>query len=121
MLRYWGPVIGYAAVIFYFSSLPHPEDRLPDLLFKQVSDKVLHMVEYAILGGLCYRAFRWASGPMAAGRAVVLAILTASLYGLTDELHQVFVPAREAGWLDWLADTAGAAVGAVGWNRFSER
>jgi VanZ family protein len=47
----------------------------------------------------------------------MLAILTASAYGLTDEVHQAFVPLREAGWQDWLADTIGATVAAVGVGR----
>ncbi|HJT22571.1 MAG TPA: VanZ family protein [Nitrospira sp.] len=119
--RYWAPVIGYASLIFYFSSLSHPEERLPDFLIKQISDKLLHLAEYGVLSGLCYRAFRWAAGPSAAGRAVLLAILVASAYALTDEVHQWFVPLREASWMDWVADTIGAAIGAVGWSRFMNK
>jgi len=116
-LWYWMPVVCYAGAIFYLSSLSHPEDELPELLIKQVSDKVLHLVEYGILGALCYRAFRWATGPRAARQAVVLAIVAASFYGLTDEVHQSLVPLREASWLDWVADTVGGIAGALGWSR----
>ena len=65
----------------------------------------------------CYRAFRWAAGPAAARHAVLLAVVTASAYGLTDEVHQAFVPLRDASWQDWLADTVGAALAAVGVGR----
>jgi VanZ family protein len=115
-LIYWGPVVGYAGLIFYLSALSHPEDRLPSFLLKELSDKVLHVVEYSILSLLCYRAFRWTAGPTVARRAVVLAIVTASVYGLTDEAHQLFVPFREASWQDWLADTIGAVIGALSWR-----
>ena len=115
-LVYWGPVAVYAGLIFYLSAQSHPEDQLPSFLLEAVSDKVLHAVEYAGLGGLCYRAFRWAAGPAAQRQAVVLAIVTASVYGLTDETHQAFVPLREASWQDWLADTIGAVIGAMGWR-----
>ena len=64
-LWYWAPVFGYAALIFYFSSQSHPEEQLPQFLMQEVSDKVLHAVEYAVLGVLCYRGFRWAAGPAA--------------------------------------------------------
>lgn len=109
---YWGPVVGYAGLIFYLSAQSHPDDDLPSL-FWAVNDKVLHALEYAGLGGLCYRAFRWgATGSMAA-RALLFSILTASLYGVTDEVHQLFVPFRESSWQDWLADVTGSALGAV--------
>ncbi|MCX5721920.1 MAG: VanZ family protein [Nitrospirae bacterium] len=117
MLGYWLPVGFYAGVIFFLSSLSHLEDELPSFLLQEVSDKILHAVEYGILSFLCYRAFRWAAGPAAARHAVLLAIVTASVYGLTDEVHQAFVPLRNASWQDWLADTVGAALAAVGVGR----
>ena len=115
VLSYWVPVALYAGAIFYLSAQSHPEDQLPLFVLRDISDKVLHAVEYGILSLLCYRAFRWAAGPAVARQAVVLAIVTASVYGITDEVHQAFVPLREASWQDWLADTAGAVIGAVSW------
>ena len=113
---YWVPVALYAGTIFYLSAQSHPEDVLPSFLFEGVSDKVLHAVAYAGLGGLCYRAFRWGVSGQVASHAFLFAIVTASLYGMTDEVHQLFVPLRESGWQDWLADTAGAVIGAVSWR-----
>ena len=113
---YWLPAVLYAGMIYYMSSQSHPEEQLPAFVLKDISDKVLHAVESAGLAVLCYRAFRWAAGPSVARQALVLAIVTASIYGVTDEVHQFFVPFRESSWLDWLADTAGAAVGALSWR-----
>jgi VanZ family protein len=113
---YWLPAVLYAGMIFYMSSQSHPEEQLPSFLLKDVSDKVLHAVEYAVLGGLCYRAFRWGVNGPVASYALLFAIVTASLYGMTDEVHQLFVPFRESSWLDWLADTAGAFIGALSWR-----
>lgn len=109
-LRYWGPVCGYAGLIFYLSSLPHPEEKLPTLV-TFFSDKVLHAVEYAVLGALCYRAVRGSGNDWWRRPAIPAAILLASLYGASDEVHQAFVPFRDSSWLDWLADTIGAALG----------
>ena len=53
-----------------------------------------------MLAGLLY---------LATGRAW-LAVALASVYGVSDELHQAYVPGRSADALDWLADTAGATV-----------
>jgi VanZ family protein len=113
---YWLPAVLYAGAIFYLSAQSHPDEQLPSFLLKDVSDKVLHAVEYAVLGGLCYRAFRWGVNGQVASYALLFAIVMASLYGMTDEVHQFFVPFRESSWLDWLADTAGAIVGALSWR-----
>ena len=111
-LRCWGPVCGYAGLIFYLSSQSHPEDNLPSFV-GLLSDKVLHVAEYAVLGGLCYMAFRYGTGDRLRPWAGLLAVLLASLYGLSDEIHQSFVPFRESSGFDWLADGIGATLGAV--------
>lgn len=114
--RYWGPLCGYAGLIFYLSSQPHPEEDLPSFV-GLFSDKVLHGIEYAVLGGLCYRALRWGTNESWGSAALPLAVLFASLYGISDEFHQSFVPFRESSWLDWVADTIGATAGAVAMSR----
>jgi len=118
---YWLPVIAYASLIFYLSSLPHPEEDLPKFLFEKIGDKFLHVIEYAGMALLCYRAFRRAAGPRVAQQAVLITILAVSFYGMTDEVHQAFVPFRESSWLDWLADTAGGMIGALCAHRLMER
>jgi len=120
ILWYWGPVVAYALLIFYLSSQSRPEEQLPSLV-QHVSDKVLHMIEYGVLSVLCYRAFRWAAGPLAARRALTFAIVAASVYGMTDEVHQLSVPLREASVWDWLADAAGATISSFSWKYFTTR
>jgi VanZ family protein len=115
-LRYWGPVCGYAGLIFYLSGQSHPETHLP--FITRFSDKVLHAVEYAVLGALCFRALHGSGSDAWRQQAIPAAILLASLYGASDEIHQAFVPYRDANWLDWLADTIGAAVGVIAISRF---
>jgi len=116
VFRYWVPAVLYAGVIFYLSAQSHPDEQLPSFLLEDISDKVLHAVEYAVLGGLCYRALRWGASRQVASHALLFAIVMASLYGMTDEVHQFFVPFRESSWQDWLADTIGAAIGALSWR-----
>jgi VanZ family protein len=110
LMRYWGPVAVYTGLIFYLSGQSHPEEDLPSFV-TEFSDKLLHAVEYAGLGALCYRAFRWGTTGSWAQQAALLALLAASFYGVTDEVHQSFVPFRESSWQDWVADTMGAGAG----------
>lgn len=111
LVRYWMPVAAYMGLIFYVSAQSHPEEKLPSFL-TEFSDKALHAVEYAGLGALCYRAFRWGATGVTVRHAALFAVVVASLYGFSDEVHQLSVPFRESSWQDWAADTAGAAIGA---------
>ena len=70
------------------------------------SDKIAHLLEYAILGFLIHRALG-ARGIW----AFVAAVGTASLIGGLDEIYQSTVPGRFPSLYDWLADTSGGFVG----------
>ena len=120
LIRYWGPVALYAGFIFYLSSQSFFPDTLPSYVQK-MGDKAHHMMAYGLFGVLWYRAFRWSAGSRGARRAVLLAILAATLYGITDELHQSFVPLRDADLWDVAADTAGAAVAVFAMDRWVSR
>jgi VanZ family protein len=106
-LRLWAPVVFYMAVVFVVSaqpSLPTPPARL--------SDKHWHFMEYAGLSALASRAVGGGFGSVGAGAALG-GWAIASAYGVTDEVHQAFVPGRDSDVLDVLADTTGAAAAAV--------
>lgn len=120
VVRYWGPVGLYAAFIFYLSSQSFFPDTLPSYVEK-LGDKTHHMIAYGLFGLLWYRAFRHCGGAWAAPRAVLLAILASALYGVTDELHQWFVPLREADPWDLMADTVGAAAAVISMDRWLSR
>ena len=115
LVWYWGPVALYAGLIFYLSSLSHPEQYLPSFPFLKLGDKALHAVEYALLGFLCYRAFRHAAGTWGEHYAVLLAVMAATIYGATDEWHQAFVPFRESDRWDLATDLLGACLGVLMW------
>jgi VanZ family protein len=112
-------VAAYAALIFYLSSLSQPEVYVPSLLMP-LGDKTLHGLEYGLLGILTFRAFRFAGGYWSASHALLLAIAASGGYGLTDEIHQAFVPLREADVWDLVIDVVAASIAAWGWSRFIE-
>jgi VanZ family protein len=111
-LRYWLPLIVYCLVIFFQSSFKSPL-TLPSFDY---IDKVLHMGGYGLLGFLFYRAYR-SSWPSASGwRTANASLLSAGFYGMTDEIHQYFVPGRSADPWDWLADMVGALLGVMAYH-----
>jgi VanZ family protein len=108
-LSAWAPPLLYAALVFGLSSLSRPQDLVPLALLSH--DKLIHLAEYAVLGALLARALAAGGQPLA--RAFAWALVVGALYGASDELHQAFVPGRDASALDWTADAAGTALGAA--------
>ena len=74
------------------------------------------MAAFGVLAVLFYRASRmtW-SGRLSAAQLAVISICFATLYGVSDEIHQFFVAARQADVMDGIADFAGSILGAVGY------
>ena len=64
-----------------------------------------HLLAYAILASLYLAAL---DPTLRAPRAAAVAVVLASVYGILDELHQLYVPGRSSDPVDWLVDTAGA-------------
>ena len=112
MRRAWLPFLafGYAGLIFYLSSRSSFPVALPSF---DAADKAAHLLEYAGLGVLV--AWSLGSYGVPRSRALWLAAAACSLYGASDEVHQLFVPGREGDLFDWLADSAGGAIGAAAW------
>lgn len=104
----WGPVVLIMAVIYVQSSTSDPIG-LPSA----VSDKAAHFLVYGVLGAALLRALASGRPPAMTSTRIVLATACAALYGLSDELHQAFVPGRMPELLDLLADAAGGAAGAT--------
>jgi VanZ family protein len=102
--KYWLPVIIYAAIIFYFSSLSRPLGEISLFLH---ADKLIHFFEFGFLGLLLRRAFLNASAPYLRGHAIIWTIVFGIMYGLSDEFHQSFVPGREVAAVDLLFDSVG--------------
>lgn len=106
---YWFPLIVYCAAIFIQSAFPSPE-ALPTFAY---SDKVMHLLAYAVMGGLFFRAFSKTFPRWGAARTLFLSVLCTTLYGAGDEFHQSFVASRMADVMDLAADFAGGVVGAL--------
>lgn len=99
----WLPVLLQMLLIFYISSRPAGSIVLEEFPF---SAPVGHILGYLILGALLYRAFNgdWFHWQF---RAAFLTISTGMLYAISDEIHQIFVPGRQATLIDLFYDIIG--------------
>jgi VanZ family protein len=95
-------------VIFALSAQPSLDSGLG--VVDQIGRKLIHFGEYALLCFLWWRALASVTTPR---RAALLAFLITSGYAATDEFHQTFVEGRHGNAVDWLIDSAGAALVAL--------
>lgn len=99
---WWFVVFLYMGIIFFLSSIPGKD--VP-LLFPH-SDKLLHLTEYGILGWLLRKALSFSSLKYPG----ILVVLIGTLYGLSDEIHQIFVPGRDMSIFDLTFDALGTVL-----------
>lgn len=90
----------WCGLIFLGSSLPGAQvsaNGLVDFL----AHKIIHLLEYGILGLLARRAFGgWPQ-----------ALIFTVLYGVSDEWHQLFIPGRQGRVRDVVIDAVGSGLG----------
>jgi VanZ family protein len=103
----WIPAFLWMALIFAISSIPDV-GGVPG----GFSDSTAHMGVYAVLGGLYLRALSRKDWRNLGWQTALAAIALSTLYGMSDEWHQSFVPGRTSEWRDVFSDAAGALLGA---------
>ena len=108
------PVIALLVLIFWQSSYP---GIIEQSLFS-FQDKVLHFGVYALLAFLTARALKKEKPFWSINKIKIIAILFACLVGLSDEIHQAFVPLRHASVWDFVADCAGSITGCFFYMKF---
>ncbi len=106
-LLFQSPAIAWAIAIFIQSSLFYI--NTPDLGF-DLQDKLLHAIEYAILGFLLRRALIFQKSQFFQEHAGWLTIFIGSAYAISDEIHQFYVPGRSSDIGDVVADVVGITI-----------
>ncbi len=106
LFGWWAAVMVYAGFLFFLSSLSIP---LPLPFAPGVGlDKLTHLAAYGFLSFLLFRALHISFPQAALWRIALAAAMLATLYGASDEVHQLYVPNRQAEILDLVADGIGA-------------
>lgn len=110
ILIFWLPPLVWMGIIFYFSSRLRAHVT-GEYLFDFIFFKSLHMIEYAILYFLLFRAFYSINNSrLAINNKLLLPIFLSIFYAFSDEIHQTFVPTREGKFQDVIIDTAGILI-----------
>jgi hypothetical protein len=134
-LLYITPMLAVSGIIFFLSQQPY-------LVLNPVinhQDKFLHFIAFGVLAAATLFAVRLfedgisrlsgtglsLSGLQAKSMSLSRLILTGLgvvlfclLYGISDELHQFFIPGRNCCIYDLLADVAGAVIVVLLWFYF---
>ncbi len=108
IIYYWAPPLLWMGIIFFMSS-----QRRLTMTSNEAGDfvvfKSLHVVEYALLFFLIYRALF--SVKFISDRFLVFCALPiAILYSMTDEFHQLFIPTRSGLPRDIIIDMIGMLI-----------
>jgi VanZ family protein len=97
----------YTGMIFFVSSRPNLKPPGVDIF---LMDKIIHFVEYAILGVLLFEGIgRTIMRSGIFGFLFLLAV--GSSIGALDEIFQSYIPGRHMNINDYFADTLGVAAG----------
>jgi len=139
-LKYWLPVLGWLVVTFIGStnvmSVEHTSRFIvPFLLWLKPGmtpqtiwviivfiRKCVHVIEYAVLALLLWRALR--SLPILRTKTLMVfgaVLLGCAMLAASDELHQVFVKSRTPAVRDVLLDVTGAVLGLLIGLSFASR
>ncbi len=112
-ILFFTPAVLYYAFIFYLSSRSY--DIKIDILF---FDKVIHLVEFALLGLLLSFGY-FMSFKSSLMVKSVLTFCSGILLGSLDEFHQYFIPRRSVEFFDVFADAIGIIIGLLLYYYFS--
>lgn len=92
-VKFWGPVIVWGGIIFYFSTLPG--SKFPRVSFGgSVVSATVHIFEYGVLYFLVFRAVN--SLTVKRTSNWFLPFVFCLVYAVSDEFHQKFTPGRKA-------------------------
>ncbi len=108
-LKVWLPVFLFLALIFCASCVPGK--AITDFISWQ--SIAYHFFIFLFLAFFLARALRKTWPKKSAVTIIFFVIILGTIYGIMDELHQVFTPGRSVSGFDVLVDSLGSIIGSV--------
>jgi uncharacterized protein YfiM (DUF2279 family) len=112
------PMVFTMGTIFFLSHQTGDQLSLPAI---PGLDKLGHMVIYGILAGTILFAFSEKQKNTRSRRVMLFTVAFCILYGISDEIHQSFIPGRFVSIYDVFADCAGATAACALWSWLRKR
>ena len=97
-------LFGYMFLILIMSLIPGNSLQSIEILSQ---DKILHFIEYSILGVLGFKAFSDLK------KSVLIVIFFGTSFGCLNELIQILIPGRTPSLYDSLANLLGVSCGTI--------
>lgn len=102
------PLVVYWVIILVLTSLPSTE-FVPVL---RLGDKFEHFIAYMGLGSILFFALHFQKRfPKLKKYIFISSLSICYLYGIFDEIHQIFIPGRSFDWFDVIANYLGSFIG----------
>ncbi len=101
---YFGLILLWAGLIFYLSAQPGLRAQGNNVL-EMALRKTAHFSEFGLLGFLLWQFFYKCQSPFQ--KSIRQAIIWATLYAFSDEIHQLFVAGRTGKFIDVFIDSLG--------------
>lgn len=103
-IKFLIPPLLIAAGIFFVSHQPYVV--VPDIGIR-IEDKILHFIAYLIFGLSIIYSICGLRKDINKKRLFLILLAIGSIYAISDEVHQFYVPGRNADVADFLADVLG--------------
>jgi VanZ family protein len=108
------PAILITLGIIWESNQPQPIFTIQGLAWQ---DKLLHFIGYLTYGLSIIIAISVNFPNLPKKRMVLYIMIFGFLFGMTDEIHQYFIPGRTCDFFDWVADATGISLSLIFRNK----
>ena len=116
----WARVFALVVALVIIAGSSVPGNNIPSV-FKFTPDKLIHCLEYAVLGVFIFRWIRLELDASPMTKVRVTAFLLGSFMGIIDENYQRLIPGRQSDFWDWVLDSVGVVIAIVVMSFFTHR
>jgi len=117
---HWNRVYAISIVIIILAGSSVPGKNIP-AVFSLTPDKLIHCLEYAVLGFFIFRWLRLEYTLYTLSRISLTTFFLGSLMGAFDENYQRLIPGRSPDFWDWVLDAIGVLLSVLFLNYLAKR